>query len=284
MGVMTSGLAHLTSRALIQVEGPDWRSFLQGLITQDVVDLAEGVLAYGALLTPQGRLLHDLFVWGEDAGGFIDVSADARESLIAKLTLYRLRAKVQIRSHPGLIMAAWGSEPPADGVWRRDPRLPDFGWRAIFAVEQDGSSEDAYHQHRLSLGAPDPRSDASENDYPIELNLDLLQGIDFHKGCFVGQETTSRMHRRGVVKSRLAPIVFTGPAPAFGAAILAGERRAGEVRSGREGRALALVRVDRVTHAELTVNGRPVRLDLPAWLQPPFSLAVQEARSDETTG
>ena len=122
------------------------------------------------------------------------------------------------------------------------------------------------HAHRLALGVPGPADWGSDKTYPIEANFDLLNGIDFQKGCFVGQETTSRMKRRGQVKSRMLPIVFEGAAPAPGSEILAGTLRAGEVLSGMQGRAMALVRLDRIARAELTVDGWPVRAERPAWL------------------
>jgi len=122
-------------------------------------------------------------------------------------------------------------------------------------------------RHRLQLGVPDPARDCvSDKTYPIEANFDLLGGIDFKKGCFVGQETTSRMHRRGTLKTRMAPITFDGPPPPFGAEVLAGELRAGQVLSGAKGRAMALLRLDRVAGADLSVEGRPVRAEPPPWM------------------
>src|SRR5690606_22585844 len=119
---------------------------------------------------------------------------------------------------------------------------------------------------RLALGAPDPAANAEpDKDFPIELNLDLLNGIDFRKGCFVGQEVTSRMKRRGVIKTRMLPIEFDGAAPPAGAEVLAGALRAGVVRTGGDGRALALLRLDRIGEAGLTVEGRPVRVAWPDW-------------------
>jgi hypothetical protein len=122
----------------------------------------------------------------------------------------------------------------------------------------------AYDAMRLALGAPDPARDAPD-DYPIEANFDLLHGIDFQKGCFVGQETTSRMKRRGTIKSRMLPLLFDGPPPPFGAEVLAGSLRAGEVRSGADGRAIALLRLDRIEGAALSVDGRPVCAETPAY-------------------
>jgi folate-binding protein YgfZ len=277
---MPPSLARLTSRAVIRLSGPDWRSFLQGLITQDVETMADGELRYGALLTPQGRIAEDLFILREGENALLDVPAASRETLIAKLKMYRLRAKVEIEAVPASVIARWGEVAPPGGLtWRPDPRLPDLGFRAYAATARmtDESPEAAYDAHRLRLGVADPAKDGAESDYPIELNLDLLNGIDFKKGCFVGQETTSRMHRRGQVKSRIAPIVFDGPPPAFGAEVLAGDLRAGEARGGIEGRALALLRIDRAAAGGLTVGGRAVTVDPPTWLARLF-----QGMADET--
>lgn len=263
--------ARLHRRALVSVSGPDWRSFLQGLITQDVESLAEGELRYGALLTPQGRLLYDLFILGGTDSVLLDVDAQAREALIQRLSMYRLRAKVGLERAEGGVFALWNAA-EAEDPWRRDPRLPALGFRAYAleapAVDAAAGDEDAYDAHRLSLGVPDPSRDCrGDGDYPIEANLDLLNGIDFRKGCFIGQETTSRMKRRGQIKSRMVPVSLEGGPPAAGAEVLAGGNlRAGEVRSARDGRAMALLRLDRAREAELTIDERPVRLDPPEWM------------------
>lgn len=252
--------AALPDRALIAVGGPDWRDFLQNLLTQSVDDLAPGEARFAALLTPQGRLLYDLFVVGRTEGAWLDVAAEHRAALIQRLTIYRLRAKVEISPSDLGVAAAWDGEPGSG--WVRDPRLPALGWRG-YGVQVAGDPA-AYEAHRLALGVPGTADWGSETTYPIEANFDLLNGVDFHKGCFVGQETTSRMKRRGQVKNRMLPIAFQGPAPSHGAEVLAGERRAGEVLSGIEGRAMALLRLDRL-EGELTAEGRPVRVERPAW-------------------
>src|SRR5690606_22544446 len=125
--------------------------------------------------------------------------------------------------------------------------------------------------HRLAVGVPDPAADApSDKTYPIEANFDLLNGIDFQKGCFVGQETTSRMKRRGAIRNRMVPVAFDGPAPPSGTEVLNGERRAGEVLSGRDRAAMALLRLDRLDGA-LTADGRTVEVRWPGWMEPPAS-------------
>ncbi|MFY8208556.1 MAG: YgfZ/GcvT domain-containing protein [Caulobacter sp.] len=257
-------LARLASRAVIAVSGPDWRSFLQGLLTQDVETLAAGELRFAGLLTPQGKLLYDLFVAGTEDGALLDVAAAHRDAILTRLTMYRLRAKVDLTASDRPVIAVFGGEAPGGGLYA-DPRLPALGARAYDDRTTD-ADEDAYEAYRLALGAPGPADWGSETTYPIEANFDLLAGIDFKKGCFVGQETTSRMKRRGTIKNRMLPITFEGPPPPFGAEVLAGELRAGEVLSGRDGRAMALLRLDRIEGAALSVEGRPVQVERPEWL------------------
>jgi folate-binding protein YgfZ len=283
---MADSALRLSSRALIAIGGPDWRSFLQGLLTQDVESLAEGQARFGGLLTPQGKLLHDLFIVGREDGCWLDVAAEHRDAIVQKLSIYRLRAKVEIAADDLIIGAilppanscaggnpSGGSTEPdsartpafagVSGVVVTDPRLPDLGWRT-YGVTADGD-EAGYDARRLALGVPGPADWGVGESYPIEADFDLLGGIDFKKGCFVGQETTSRMKRRGQIRSRMLPLDFDGAAPAPGSEILAGDLRAGEVLSGMEGRAMALVRLDRIEGADLTVDGRPVRAVTPDW-------------------
>ena len=256
--------ALLKSRALIAVSGPDWRSFLQGLLTQDVESLAPGEARFGALLTPQGRLLHDLFVVSQGGEAcWLDVEGEHRAAIIQRLLMYRLRAKVEVAADEAAVSAHWNGPASAQGLYR-DPRLPELGWRG-YGVRATGP-EAEYDAHRLRLGVPGPADWGSDRTYPIEADFDLLNGIDFKKGCFVGQETTSRMKRRGQIKSRMIPIVFDGPAPAFGSEVVAGDLRAGEVLSGLEGRAMALLRLDRAAGSPLTVDGRTVAVHTPAWM------------------
>ena len=262
---MNLRVAELGSRALIRAGGPDWRPFLHNLITQDVERLGVGELRFAALLTPQGKFLHDMFVLADTDGAWLDVQAARRDDVLKRLLMYRLRARVTLEPAPGTVKAAWGEGEPGAG-WAADPRLPRLGWRTVEAAAPANASEDEYDAHRLACGVPDPATDCvPDRTYPIEADFDLLNGIDFRKGCFIGQETTSRMKRRGTVKNRMLPIVFDGAPPPFGAEVLAGELRAGEVLSGREGRAMALLRLDRIEGAALTVDGRPVMAAPPAW-------------------
>jgi folate-binding protein YgfZ len=298
---MTSSptFAELPSRAVIAVGGPDWRSFLHGMLTQSVETLAPGEARFAGLLTPQGRLLWDMFVVGREDGAWLDVAREHRDAIVQRLAMYKLRAKVEIAPDArgvsvlfpsplwggvrgGGVSSASAAEasdsqptpplpilsPPGGGGFVRDPRLPALGWRGYGAsapADARQGDEAAYDAYRLALGVPGAADWGSDKTYPIEANFDLLGGIDFKKGCFVGQETTSRMKRRGQVKNRMLPIAFEGAPPTPGAEVLAGELRAGEVRSGIEGRAIALLRLDRIGGA-VTVEGRPVTVERPAWL------------------
>jgi folate-binding protein YgfZ len=262
-GGMTLFHRVLDDRALVAVGGEDWRSFLQGLLTQDVDSLAAGELRYAAFLTPQGRLLVDLFVLGTDEGAILDVAAERRDDLIRRLTMYRLRAKVTLAAAEGHPAVLFGEGSPGPG-WIADPRLAALGWRGYGAAETgEAANEAAWTAHRIALAVPGMADFGEDKTYPIEANLDLLNAIDFKKGCFVGQETTSRMKRRGQVKSRMLPLRVEGAGA--GAEVLNGELRAGLVTSATEGLALAVLRLDRID-GPLSVDGRPAVVERPAWL------------------
>jgi tRNA-modifying protein YgfZ len=255
-------IARLDTRALISVTGEEAKPFLHNLLTQDTETLADGELRFGALLSPPGRLMFDLFILGEGKGVLLDVAADRRDALLQRLAMYRLRAKVQVAADDRPVFATWPETPEG---FVTDPRTPLMGGRRYGEATADATEEN-YDAHRLSIGLPDPTADAPQDKtYPIEADFDLLNGIDFHKGCFVGQETTSRMKRRGAIKNRMLPLDIDGPLPAFGAEVLKGELRAGEVLSGQDGSVMALLRLDRID-GDLTVDGRPVRLRRPAWM------------------
>jgi folate-binding protein YgfZ len=258
---MTDRIARLDSRALIRVSGPDAKPFLHNLLTQDVETLAAGDLRFGALLSPPGRLLFDLFLRGEDEAVVLDVAAEKRDALMQRLSMYRLRARVEVAADDRPVFVSW---PGVAEGFVVDPRTAALGGRAVGEFTA-AATEDDWNAHRLSVGVPDPTRDADDGTYPIEANFDLLNGIDFQKGCFVGQETTSRMKRRGEIKKRMLPLTFDGPAPAPGAEVLNRELRAGEVLTGRDGAAMALVRLDRID-GDLTVDGRAVTAVKPDWM------------------
>ncbi|MDO8900965.1 MAG: folate-binding protein [Phenylobacterium sp.] len=268
--VQTPSYVRLASRALIALGGADWRDFLHNLISQNVETLAQDEVRFGALLTPQGKVLYDLFVIGGGDGCWLDVAAEHRDAILHRLMIYRLRAKVTIAAHEAEVAVLFGEGAAPGEGWLADPRLPQLGWRGYGLPAPNGATEGDeadYEAFARSLGVPGPADWGVEQTYPIEANFDLLNGIDFKKGCFVGQETTSRMKRRGTVKTRFLPIAFDGEAPGPGAEVLAGELRAGLVLSGAEGLGMASLRLDRIEGADLNVDGRPVRVLRPAWFE-----------------
>jgi folate-binding protein YgfZ len=255
-------IARLEGRSLVRVSGADARPFLHNLLTQDVETLADGELRFGALLSPPGRLLFELFILGQGEDILLDVAQDRRDDLIQKLTLYRLRAKVEITADDQAVLACWPDLAPGFLI---DPRTPQLGGRA-YGVEAEANADQAgYRAHALSLGVADMTIDATiDRTYPIEANFDLLNGIDFNKGCFVGQETTSRMKRRGAIKNRILPLHLEGPRPEPGAEVLNGDRRAGEVVASDAG-VVALMRLDRAD-GQLTVGEASATVARPDWM------------------
>ena len=261
---MSVRIASLLDRALVRVSGPDARPFLNGLVTQEVLTLKPGDLRFGGLLSPPGRLLFDLFPLGTDDGVLLDVAADRRDALIQRLSLYRLRAQVTITPDDGTVQVLWPATPDTPGS--PDPRLAALGHRH-YGPPLPATAECAdWHDHRLALGVPDPARDGGQDTtYPIEADFDLLNGIDFSKGCFVGQETTSRMKRRGAIRNRMLALEVDGPLPPPGTEVLNGERRAGQTLSGQGNRLIALLRLDRLD-GDLTVDSQPARVLWPDWL------------------
>ncbi len=278
----------LPHRAVLEVSGPEARGFLQGLLTQDMAKARHGALLFGALLSPQGKLVTDLFIACPQEDVFwLDLPRARLADVKRRLTLYRLRSRVEIVDlgerlavaavpHP---IAAPMVEPDFSALVALDPRLPALGSRVYAAPDRTAAlaalwalpiePPEAYETLRLSLGVPDPERDMeAEKDFLLEGLFDELNGVDFHKGCYVGQEMTSRMKRRGTVRTKLCPITFEDAPPTPDTPILAGDWEVGRVRSGQEGRAMALVRFDRVATAEepLLAGGKPVRLEPPTWL------------------
>ncbi len=261
---IASQVTTLADRALVRVSGPDAKPFLNGLLTQEVLTLKPDELRFGALLSPPGRLLFDLFLFGEDDGVLLDVAADRRDALIQRLSLYRLRADVTVQPDDGTVQVLWPARGDTPGT--PDPRLPALGHRHYGASLPPTAEGADWHDHRLSLGIPDPARDGGQDTtYPIEADFDLLNGIDFSKGCFIGQETTSRMKRRGAIRNRMLALEVEGDLPPVGAEVLNGDRRAGQTLTGQGNRLMALLRLDRLD-GDLTVDGRPARVVWPEWM------------------
>ncbi|MCP1550141.1 MULTISPECIES: CAF17-like 4Fe-4S cluster assembly/insertion protein YgfZ [Methylorubrum] len=256
-------IALLPDRAVVAVSGPDALPFLQGILTCNVETLPEGEARLGALLTPQGKIQFDFLVSRTRDGFRLDATAERVADLVKRLGLYRLRAKVSVAAEPTLgVAAAWGgSETAAETVRVRDGRLPALGERLYFAegaFSADATEAD-YHTHRIGLGVPEGGRDFAFSDaFPHEALMDQLGGVDFKKGCYVGQEVVSRMQHRGTARTRILPIVYRdGPAPEPGTEVTAGARSLGVTGSAAGERGLATIRLDRLGDA-LAV-GEPVR-------------------------
>jgi tRNA-modifying protein YgfZ len=255
--------AMLEDRGVVSVTGADATVFLQGLLTNDVERLGPGDARYAALLTPQGKILFDMIVArapdGEGASYLIDCAAAQSADLAKRLGFYKLRAKVAVadESADRGVAAFWGDEPPkvADGVLYADPRDSRLGWRAILprpvtaAIGSEHLGE--YEGLRIAVGAPKGGLDFAYGDaFPHDANFDLLHGVDFDKGCYVGQEVVSRMKHRGTARKRVARVKLAGPAPAPGTPVLDRDLAVGALGSSSGREALALIRLDRAEEAK----------------------------------
>lgn len=253
----------LIDRGVIRVSGEDARDFLQNLVTNDLDPVAPGQAGYGALLTPQGKIICDFFIVAlspEDGGGFLlDCPLLLTADLMKRLKLYKLRAKVALEdltdSSAVLASADGAPLPVGAGIVYDDPRLPALGQRAIVdaeGIEALVSAEpEAYHARRIALGVPAGGRDFPYGDsFPHEALLDQLGGVSFKKGCYIGQEVVSRMQHRGTARTRVVPIVFDdGIATETGAEASAGGKVLGTIGSSTNGRALAMLRLDRLADA-----------------------------------
>lgn len=259
-------------RTLIGVSGPDGVSFLQNLLTQNVENL-EGV-RYGALLSPQGKVITDMFLWAAGPAIVIDAPSERGHDLKTRLGLYKLRADIALEEEVG-VHVVYAQDPFAGAL--PDPRRPegDLGWRKLAPWSEAKAYEerkDPLDKMRGHAGVPDLVVDAQpEEVFAGEALLEELNGVDFAKGCFVGQENVSRMKRRATTRKKFCPVVFEGRQPAFGASVRAGEVEIGQIRSSGVRRALALLRLDRAFEAidrgqTLEADGVALRLDPPSWL------------------
>ncbi|MFK8253555.1 CAF17-like 4Fe-4S cluster assembly/insertion protein YgfZ [Ancylobacter terrae] len=249
-------IAILESRAVVRIAGADAAHFLDNLLTARTP--APGAARYGALLTPQGKIVADMIVVATEAGFRLDAPKAVVADLIKRLTLYRLRAKVEIGTLDDLAVAvAWGgASPVVDALAYDDPRLPALGRRFLLpaaeAAALGAAPEADWQAHRIALGIPEGAADFVYGDaFPHEADMDQLGGIDFDKGCYVGQEIVSRMQHRGTARTRIIPFAVCGPPPPEGTPILAGDKTIGRVGSGVDGRLLATIRLDRLEEARL---------------------------------
>ena len=206
----------LTDRTLIRISGEEAKSFLQGLLTRDVLTLKPGEPRWSGLLTPQGKALFDFILWGDGEDVLIDCESAQADALARRLTLYRLRRRVTIAREEGLAVH-WAID-AADKP--RDPRLPLLGHRWI-APPTPGDAADAFRAHRLTLGVFEGVGELGQDQTLwLETNAEELNGVDYDKGCYVGQENTARMHYRHKVNRRLVAVPLAGADPKRQRAVL----------------------------------------------------------------
>jgi folate-binding protein YgfZ len=259
--------AFLPDRGVVKVSGNDARDFLNGLVTTDITLLAPNLGRFGALLTPQGKITVDFLITeapaGHGGGFLIDCPRALAQGLADKLGFYKLRAKVAVENLSDSlgVLAAWdGDFAIKPDLAFADPRNAALGWRILVPEQLAQKVADligaelvdsaAYDAHRIASGVPRGGLDFMYGDaFPHETNMDRLHGVDFDKGCYVGQEVVSRMQHRGTARTRTIRVILDGSSPAPGEAILAGDKAVGTMGSTAGHNGLALVRIDRVADA-----------------------------------
>src|SRR5579863_814015 len=278
--------AFLPDRGVVKVTGDTARDFLNGLITTDTTRLQPGLGRFGALLSPQGKITVDFLITeapaGHGGGFLIDCPKPLAQALADKLKFYKLRAKIDVENISDSlgVLAAWDGEAALKpDLTFTDPRNSQLGLRifapadlaqkAADAIGADLVDASAYEAHRIAVGVPRGGLDFMYGDaFPHETNMDRLAGVDFDKGCYVGQEVVSRMQHRGTARTRTVRVLLDGPAPEVGSAILAGDKSVGTMGSAANGHALALMRIDRAAEAleagtPLTAGGLSIRIAEP---------------------
>ncbi len=265
-------VAELPARGVIEVAGADRVSFLNGLVSNDVARAAPGQAVWAAMLTAQGRYLADFFIYFDGERLLLETQANAVPGLISRLNRFRLRAAVRVSdvSDGFRTYAVWHGMPPEVPLTAPDPRLHEAGCRLLCdGALRTTATADEYAAFRLGLGLPDGPPDLEpEKTLLLEAGFDELNGIDWQKGCYLGQELTARTRYRGLVKRRLVPVTVAGALPPAGTPVLSEGMEVGTVRSGSGGLALATLRLDalnKALHAE-SVELSPT---IPAWMKLP---------------
>jgi len=251
--------ALIPGRALIALSGEERADWLQGLITQDVTKLAPGRGLYGALLTPQGKIITDFFLSEEGGRMLIDAPEARAGDLLKRLTLYKLRAKITLEPLGG----AWGvgeSAGPGGPLSYPDPRDGRMGWRTPAPVEMLGPAAGDYETRQRALALPGPDDVGTGELFALEAGLDRLNGVDFKKGCYVGQELTARMKHRTTVKKKIVPVELAGSWPGPGTPVMAGEIAIGKLLTGEGQAGLAFLNLERAEGQALTAGPFGVRL------------------------
>ncbi|WP_319411032.1 folate-binding protein [uncultured Cohaesibacter sp.] len=263
---------HLSDRVVVHLSGADAESLLQRLITIDMDDLQEGELRHGALLTPQGKIALDFLLSRKGQLFRFDLDRELLAAFTKKMTLYRMRSDVTIAESDERVGVAFSLPADQQAVAMRDIRSDLLGWRLYGkgeAWQVSSEGEQDYLARHLDAIIPQAGLDfALEDAFPHDINMDFLGGLDFAKGCYVGQEVVSRMHHRGTARKRLVRIEADTTLPESGTSIMAGGKPVGAIGAVLDKRALAIVRLDRVADAlkeglSLTAGDTPLRVILP---------------------
>lgn len=249
---MTDQFEFHNDRAVISLSGPERKSLLQGIITNDVNRLNDNHAVYAALLSPQGKFLHDFFLFEKDEIIYLDCEKENMADLFRRLLMYRLRSAVEIIDRSADYKVITSTGPITDQPLSfKDPRHDQIGYRAIIQ-NADITGDKSYHKRRITLGIPQGTHDFIVDKSTIgEGHFEQLDGVDFEKGCYVGQEVTARMKYRGTIKKAIFPVTLSGPAPQFGTAITdQNDKKVGDIRSSCGDKALALFRLKDMTFGE----------------------------------
>jgi folate-binding protein YgfZ len=259
--------AFLPDRGVVKIAGDDARGFLNNLVTSEIEVVTPGTARFGALLTPQGKIVADFLVTeapaGHGGGLLIDCPRELAQPLATKLGFYKLRAKVTVENLSGSlgVLAVWDGEPGMKpDLTYADPRSAALGYRLLVPSELAAKTaalvgaemldEAAYEAHRIATGVPRGGLDFAYGDaFPHETNMDKLNGVDFDKGCYIGQEVVSRMQHRGTARTRIVSVTLDGSVPAAGTEIRAADKPIGTMGSSANGLGLAMIRTDRATDA-----------------------------------
>ncbi|MFK3778642.1 YgfZ/GcvT domain-containing protein [Agrobacterium sp. NPDC089420] len=279
--------AFLADRRLIRVSGTGAEEFLNNLITADAENLPQGEARAAALLTPQGKILFDFLIWRDQTDYLIETGAAEQDALLRRLTMYKLRAPVDLKAETTEgVSLSWGEPAPQGSL--RDGRFTKAGID-LFRLPGASASGDAaaYEALRIEHGiAESGRDYALQDAFPHDVLMDVNDGVSFKKGCFVGQEVVSRMKHRGTARRRVVTVSAEGALPASGTEITADGKPVGTLGTVCGNRALAIVRTDRV--ADALAAGTPlvaatvaVTMALPAWSGLSFPAADPAARAED---
>ncbi|HPD92421.1 MAG: folate-binding protein YgfZ [Rhodobacter sp.] len=247
--------APVPDRALLRVTGPDREKYLQGLVTQDMGRVLRDGIGYGALLTPQGKLIADFLLVAQPDAVLIDVARGLADDLARRLTMFRLRSRVEIARTDLPVTRGIG---PAPRGALADPREPGLGWRLYGQALTQGAAVD-WDALRIARKVPETGAELIPGDsFILELGFARLNGVDFRKGCYVGQEVTARMHHKTELRRGLVVLSLpAGPVPPGTPVLMADGREAGAVYTQADGKGLALMRMDRI-EGPLSAGGQPV--------------------------